>query len=75
MHRKFKAKQTAILRRKISSQQNDKHPNECQQRLPQTFGCHLGRFVRRYNHCKYPHISECENKEKSKIPLKNIGKG
>ena len=59
----------------VSTQQNDKHPNECQQRLPQTFGCHLDRFVRRYNHCRYPHISECENKDMSKIPLKNNSKG
>ena len=23
--------------------------------LPQTLGCGVGRFVRRYNDCKYPH--------------------
>ena len=36
-------------------QQNEKHPNENQQWLPQTIGCGLGRFLRRYNDCKYPH--------------------
>ena len=37
------------------SQQNEKRPNEDQQRLPQTLGCGVGRFVRRYNDWKYPH--------------------
>ena len=39
----------------VSLQQNEKRPNEDQQRLPQTLGCGLGKFVRRYNDCKYPH--------------------
>ena len=39
----------------VSFQQKVKHPNEYQQRLPQTLGCGLGRFVRRYNDCNYPH--------------------
>ena len=36
----------------VSSQQNEKHPNEGQQCLP---GCGLGEFVWRYNDGKYPH--------------------
>ena len=39
----------------ISLKENEKHPNEDQQVLPQTLGCGLRRFVRRYNDCKYPH--------------------
>ena len=39
----------------VSSQQNEKRRNEDQQRLPQTLGCGVGRFVRRYNDWKYPH--------------------
>ena len=40
----------------ISLKENEKHPSEDQRRLPQTLGCGLGRFVMRYNDCKYPHI-------------------
>ena len=52
----------------VSFQRNERDPNEDQQWLPQTLGCGLGRFVRRYNDCKYPHtqLSACENKENSK---------
>ena len=39
----------------LSFQRNEKYPNEDEQWLPQTLGCGLGRFVRRYNDCKYPH--------------------
>ena len=47
----------------ISLKENEKHPNEDQQRLPQTLGCGLDRFVMRYNDCKYPNtwLSACEN--------------
>ena len=36
MHRKFQAKQTVFFAMPVSSQQNDKHPNEDQQHSPQT---------------------------------------
>ena len=39
----------------LSFQRTEKHTNEDEQRLPQSLGCGLGRFVRRYNDCKYPH--------------------
>ena len=39
----------------VSFQRNEKHPDEDEQQLPQTLGCGLSRFVRRYNDCKYPH--------------------
>ena len=34
---------------------NEKHPDEDQQRISQTFGFDLGRFVRRYQYFKYAH--------------------
>ena len=51
----------------VSSRQNKKYPNEDRKRLF-LLGSGLGRFVRRYNHCKYSDckLSECDNKEKSK---------
>ena len=48
-------KTNCLFARPVPSQQNKKHPNEDQQRLPQTLGCGLGRFVRRWNDRKYQH--------------------
>ena len=49
-----------------NKQNNEKYPNEDQQRLPQSLGCGLGGFVRRWNYCKYLQSFLDENMEKSK---------
>ena len=54
---KISSKTNCLFATPVSSQQNEKHPNEVQQRLPKTPGSGLGRFVRRYSDCKYPHIA------------------
>ena len=46
---KISRKTNSRFARPVTAQQNEKHPYEDQQRLPQTLGCELGRFVRRYN--------------------------
>ena len=58
MHLKFQAKETALIFvTPVSSQQNDKRPNEDERRLPQTLGCGLGRFVRQYTIIGNIHIA------------------
>ena len=76
MHRKFQAKQTAFLRHMFLSNNDEKYLNEGQQRLPQTLGCGLGRFVRLYNDPKYPHryLNMRIRRRRRKFHLKNISK-
>ena len=69
-------KTNCILATPVSSQQNEKHPNEDQQRLPQTLGCGLGKFVRRYNDCKYLHryLNVRIRRRRKKFHLKTLVK-